>query len=263
MSLAWPEHAVHAQQVSIPVAFHRQERSLSCEVATLKIALSAHNITVSEDQLVSQLPFDPTPKQPGIWGDPQRGFVGDINGRMLVTGYGVYWEPIARLGARYAHTQVIRNSSPTQLAQHVAAGNPVIIWGHYGPLATYSWQTPAGSTVQAIDGEHTRVVYGFDGSVANPTRFYLMDPSFGAQTWSTQELMNNWSSFNHSGVAVMRQPRWVRVPGETKVWEISSDGTKRHWVTSWTTLERRGGAGLIAAIDAQRLAAYSVGQPIN
>lgn len=259
-----PASVALAQQVAVPITWHRQEHSLSCETATLQMALGTHNIAVTEDELITHLTFDPTPRSNGVWGDPYTGFVGSIDGRMLQTGYGVYWDSIAALGKHYAHTQVITNGSATVLAQQVAAGNPVIIWGHSGNPTGTTWQTPAGKTIQGINGEHTRVVYGFDGTVKNPTRFYLMDPDTGQHTWLTAELMSNWGSFQHSGVVVFpKKPRWVRVPGETKVWEINREGSLRQWVTTWARLVTRDGAGDIAPIDLKSLAAYRVGQAID
>jgi uncharacterized protein YvpB len=250
-----------AQQVKVPIEFHRQEHSLSCEVATLKMALATHGITMSETELITALPFDPTPKRPGIWGDPNQGFVGSIDGRMLRTGYGVYWDPIAKLGNRYAHTDVLRHGSASQLAGHVAEGNPVIIWGYYGSGAAHTWQTERGTAINAIDGEHTRVVYGFDGPHHAPTHFYLMDPSAGRLIWTTEKLMQNWSSLNHMGVVV--SPRWVRTLGDTRIWEISADGTARHLVTSWAAFLRRGGIGAaVVTIDAQKIVRYKIGPAI-
>jgi len=49
---------------------------------------------------VRKLAFDTKdPMSPdGIWGDPEKGFVGDINGPIFYrTGFGVYEKPIGRL----------------------------------------------------------------------------------------------------------------------------------------------------------------------
>ena len=151
MGTMLPGPTLLAQQVQVPVLFHRQEQALSCEVAALKMALGGQGIEQAESALRAQLPFDPTPKQAGVWGDPDRGFVGNIDGRMLVTGYGVHWEPIARLGAQFVHTFVIQNASATELAQQIAAGNPVIVWGNYGAPHVYTWQTPAGKSARLLD----------------------------------------------------------------------------------------------------------------
>jgi len=262
--LAGTFFSVNAAPVRLPVSFHRQEHSLSCELATLKMALAAHGIEVAESELLDKLPFDPTVKRSGVWGDPNKGFVGNIDGRMLVTGYGVHWDPIAKLGSQYADTEVIRHGSASQLARHISNGDPVIIWGYYGQRKVYSWSTPDGTPVKAVNGEHTMVVYGFDGTVEIPTRFYLMDPLKGSLLWSTDELMHNWSGLGHMGVVVSAKQKWVRAPGETQVWEINRDRNIRRLITSWDAFIRRGGyPSAIRDIDKASLDAYTIGSPIN
>lgn len=247
----------------LPVSFHRQEHSLSCETATLKMALGAHQIVVSEDELIAKLPFDPTLKGAGIWGDPNKGFVGSINGSMLHTGYGVYWDPIADLGNQYATTRIIQHGSASEVARHVAAGNPVIVWGYYGRRAVYTWQTAKGETIKAVNGEHTRVVYGFDGPVENPTHFYLIDPLDGPMSWSTEKFMYNWSALDHHAVVVMPPRTWVRVSNDAKVWEIDKSTNTRRWVTTWEALTYRGGtAQAVQTITSEELLRYTVGTDI-
>lgn len=253
-----------AQQVSVPASFHRQEHRLSCEVATLKMALKVHGIEVPESKLIATLPFDRTPRGNGIWGDPNVGFVGNIDGRMLGDGYGVYWDPIATLAKQYGAASVLRHGSPSQLARAIAAGNPVIIWGYYGERAPYSWQTPAGTTIHTMAGEHTRLVYGFDGSVDSPTRFYLIDPISGLHNWSTNELMHNWSSFQHMGVIVAAGRQWVRVPGDMVVWEMDDKKNTRREILTWNAFISRGGsAATVTDIDNKNLLHYTIGEPIE
>lgn len=242
----------------LPVSFHRQEHSLSCEVATLKMALAPHGITVSEAELIQKLPFETTPKSAGIWGDPNKGFVGNIDGRMLRTGYGVYWDPIAKLTSQYATATVIRHGSAQDIAHHLTQGNPVIIWGYFGPRTVYNWNTPAGTTVKAVGGEHTRVVYGFDGPVENPARFYLVDPLAGFLNWSTAELMHNWSALDHMAVVVAPPRQWVRVAGEADIWEIDTRARTRRLITTWQAfLERSAGSGKVNAIERSELSRYT------
>lgn len=250
--------------VRLNVPFHRQEQSLSCEIATLKMALAAHGINVSERELIQQLPFDPTPKSRGVWGDPNKGFVGRIDGRMLVDGYGVYWDPIASVGSNYAATRVIHHGSAADIAGQLAQGHPVIIWGYYGQRAVYNWQTPDGNTIKAVNGEHTRVVYGFDGPTDNPTRFYLIDPLSGHMSWSTDELMFNWSALNHMAVAIAPPRDWVRVAGEVDVWEIDPTTNTRHLIPTWAHFESRGGSPhAIKTITNQELLQYRIGGTIE
>ncbi|MFH1575890.1 MAG: Ig-like domain-containing protein, partial [Candidatus Nealsonbacteria bacterium] len=78
----------------IKTIFNFQKYSLSCEVASLKMALSAKGINVSEDQIMTKIGYDPTPHENGVWGDPNVAFVGDIDGKICDTGYGVHWGPL-------------------------------------------------------------------------------------------------------------------------------------------------------------------------
>lgn len=247
----------------LSVSFHHQEHSLSCEVATLKMALGVYRIVVSEDELIATLPFDLTPKGEGIWGDPNQGFVGNINGSMLGTGYGVYWDPIAALGNHYVQTKVMQHGSASEVARFVAQGNPVIVWGYYGRRAVRNWQTVNGDNIKAVNGEHTRVVYGFDGSVENPSHFYLVDPLDGYMSWSTEEFMYNWSALEHHAVVVMSPRTWMRVGEESRIWEIDQSTNTRRWVTTWDAFVRRGGTtSAVRSIASDELLRYKVGTDI-
>jgi uncharacterized protein YvpB len=227
------------------------------------MALGVYGIEMSENELITQLPFDPTPKGVGIWGDPNAGFVGNINGSMLGTGYGVYWEPIAALGNQYAPTKVMAHGSASEVARFIAQGNPVIVWGYYGRRAVHSWQTVNGDNVKAVNGEHTRVVYGFDGSIEHPSRFYLVDPLDGYMSWSTAEFMYNWSALDHHAVVVLPPRTWMRVNGDSRIWEIDQSTNTRRWVTTWDTFVRRGGTTTaVRSIANDELLRYKVGADI-
>lgn len=191
-----------AMDVQLPVPFHRQEHSLSCEIAALKMALGRFGLEVPESQLLVALPFDPTPKGGGVWGDPDQGFVGNIDGEMLITGYGVYAEPLAQLGRRWRRTEVLKEAAVSDLAAHVAAGRPVIVWGYYGRPFRAQWKTPAGRVITAVNGEHTRVVTGFRGPVESPTHFALLDPLYGELVWTTDQLERNWDALGRRAVVV-------------------------------------------------------------
>jgi uncharacterized protein YvpB len=188
--------------VKLPAIYHRQEKTLSCEIAALKIALSAHEINVTETELESKLKFDPTLKVNGIWGDPYEGFVGDIDGRMGVTGYGVYWNPIAYVAEHYTRAEILEHASPETLAYHLAEGRSIVWWGYYGRGKKQYWQTPSGKVIQAILGEHARTIIGYYGSKDSPEGFIIMDPIYGEIYWETEKLLQNSAPFNNSGVVV-------------------------------------------------------------
>lgn len=188
----------------LEVPFHKQERSLSCEIASLRMVLNYYGLRVSENELLAQLPFEThSPRLPGnVWGDPDKGFVGNINGRMPNSGYGVYERPIASIASQYRETQALSGTSLATILEHVAAGRPVIVWGHIASGKDISWQTPEGKPVKAVFGEHTKVVTGFTGTVSEPKHLILLDPIYGKVIWSADKFLQNWASLDNRAVVV-------------------------------------------------------------
>ena len=186
------------------VKFHRQERPLSCEPAALKMALDAQGAHVAEAEIIFRMPFDKTKRTDSVWGDPDKGFVGNIDGEMLVDGYGVHSAPLAETASNWRKAEAIEGGSSAELAGHLLAGRPVIVWGFSGKSGSSIWQTPDGKTVHAVNGEHTRVVCGFRGSPSDPDGFFLMDPNCGLVYWPRRLFLSNWGALNRSGVAIYR-----------------------------------------------------------
>lgn len=245
---ALPKTADALRLVKLDVPYHRQQYSLSCEIAALKMALGAVAVNVSENELIAKLPFDRTSKRFGIWGDPYNAFVGNIDGRMMITGYGVYWEPIARLGLNYRRTEVLNNAKLQDITKHLDEGRPVIVWGYYGAGNKVSWRTPSGRTIIATHGEHARVVVGYTGERDNPENFILYDPIYGELNWTWEELWNNWSALERGAVAVYPHPRWIKDWNDPTIWEVSSDGKTRHGIAmDWQRFLEYGGlpAGIV------------------
>jgi uncharacterized protein YvpB len=186
---------------SVPAKFHRQEHSLSCEIAALKMALSVYNIDIPESELISKLKFDPTLRTGSTWGDPYTGFVGNIDGKMMKDGYGVYWDPIAEVANNYVEANVTQFTAQ-KVAAEIDLGHPVIAWGYFGRGKKISWNTPDGKKIDGINGEHARTIIGFTGSIESPTGFIILDPIYGKLYWKTKDLMNNWEPFDHMGIVV-------------------------------------------------------------
>ena len=186
----------------LDVPIHIQERALSCEVATLKMALAYKGVEVSENELMEFVGFDPTPKSDNTWGDPHQAFVGDIDGYQPYTGYGVYWEPIARAGSQYRESTYFTNGTITDLTYEIVEGNPVIVWGNAASGRSVDWYTPDGKMIKAISGEHTLTVKGFLGSQENPTHIVYNDPHTGQVTQTVAEFSQQWSLLDNAGVIV-------------------------------------------------------------
>jgi len=195
-------YSLPAGDVKLALKFHRQEHSLSCEAAALKMVLDFHGLNISESEIISKIAVDPTPRSGDVWGNPHLGFVGNIDGKMMVDGYGVYWEPIAVATSRWKKVRIIKNGLAEDLIEHLSDGRPIIVWGYLGRGQPVNWKTPEGETVWAVNGEHTRVVYGFKGSAKNPDGFFVMDPIYGVSYWEKSKFLRNWDSFGRMGVVV-------------------------------------------------------------
>lgn len=189
--------------VNLNVPLYRQERNLSCEAASLRMALGYKGINISEEELINLVGYDNTPKNGGIWGDPQYGFVGSITGRQIGSGYGVYWRPIEKAASMFRHAYYFEGIELGDMLEEVSDGNPVIMWGgknnDYRPVF---WNTVFGRQIFALIGEHARVVRGFIGHIDNPSHIITNDPIDGERTFTKNEFIENWKYFNNSGVVV-------------------------------------------------------------
>lgn len=189
-------------QKILSVTLDYQDQPLSCEAASLKMALAAQRVKVSENQIMKIIGYDPTPHRKGIWGDPNKAFVGNIAGKQNTTGYGVYWSPIKRAAVKWRSATVITNGHLTDLTKAIDAGHAVVVWGTMGNAWRDGWKTPTGKTIPAWKGEHARTVIGYIGTAAKPTRFVINDPIAGRLIWTAETLIQNWARFQNSGVIV-------------------------------------------------------------
>ena len=186
----------------LDVPFHRQEHSLSCEIASLRSLLLYRGLDIPESDLIALLAFDPTPRRLGIWGDPHKGFVGDIDGKMFKTGYGVYWEPIAQVANNFRSSEYFTGWGTARLAEELEKGNPVIVWNYVGKGDLGVWKTPEGKVIVGVNGEHSRVAMGYTGAKEDPAGFYLMDPIYGKIYEPIDEFRKKWALFGYSGIIV-------------------------------------------------------------
>ena len=93
-----------------------QHYSLSCEIAALRIILWWLGIVVSENDIFSEISIFNSPYMAwGIWGDPDREFVGLYTGsQSKKTGYGIYEKPLATYTKKYdLVTEIINQDSYT------------------------------------------------------------------------------------------------------------------------------------------------------
>jgi uncharacterized protein YvpB len=187
-------------KLSVPV--YLQQYTLSCEIASLRMALNFRDLHVTEDQIIEKVGKDPTPHRGNIWGNPNKAFVGNIAGTQMADGYGVHWAPIAKAARAYRDAKDFQGWSIEQLTQAIEENNPVVVWiySHYGVKT--SWKTSDGVDIYAVRDEHAITVVGFVGSAKNPTQIIVNDPLVGQVYVSRAVFDKKWEIFGRSGVVI-------------------------------------------------------------
>lgn len=194
--------------VQLTVPYFKQERSLSCEMASLRSLLAFYGYTATEDTLITLLGVSlPLQFANGIWGDPQEAFVGTITGKQSdMSGYGTYWKAVARVAQGYKpELKWFEGGTLQTLTKSLDAGHPVQIWtvvAAKGGFIELKWKTPNGTEITGYNGEHTWIVDGYTGTADKPTGFHVLDPYFGPKDVTVDELTKQWARFNNSGVRV-------------------------------------------------------------
>jgi uncharacterized protein YvpB len=188
------------------VPFRAQEHALSCEAASLQMALAREHIDVSQDQILADIGVDSRPAQFDsdgqlVWGDPYQSFVGDPDGEESdLTGYGTYYPTISRVAARYGG-EVLRAAegvAPQDVYSSVREGHPVVAWVSVDRLRYDPgyFTTFDGRQVQYQGPiEHALTVAGVDGDSV-----YVLDPLYGPEWISKDEFENAYASFNQMAV---------------------------------------------------------------
>ncbi len=157
---------------------YQQQRSLSCEFASLYIATSAFGNGVSEYSFDSVV---------GISPNPHLGYRGNITGTWgNTTDYGVYAQPLSWALAQFGFVgdAFYGVGDDSTITSRLDNGWPVVVW-----LALWgdqSFRTDYdGQSFTLVPGMHVMVAYGYDTD-----GIYLSDPGSGTYRFY------DWASFN-------------------------------------------------------------------
>ncbi|GGC97651.1 C39 family peptidase [Pontibacillus salipaludis] len=133
-----------------------------CEVTSLAMVLNYHNVDVKKNELANQIDRVPLTYSNGLKGNPNEGFVGDMeNG----PGLSVYHGPIYELAKSYVGERAVdlTGSDPETLYEYVKVGKPiwVITTGNFAPANDFkTWNTPHGE-VDVSYSVHSVVITGY------------------------------------------------------------------------------------------------------
>lgn len=190
------------QTVKLAVPIYLQQHTLSCEIASLRMALAYKGKKLSEETILGQVGVDNTPHSGNIWGNPNNAFVGNVDGNQMIDGYGVYWNPIARVAKMYRSAQEFQGWSITQLTQALSEDHAIVIWTYSSGGWPTSWNTPDGQHIFAYRDEHAVTAVGYVGPADNPSQIIINDPLHGQVYWQRAYFDKKWESFGRAGVVV-------------------------------------------------------------
>ena len=178
--------------ISFFVPTYVQQRNLSCEYASLVIAMGAWGVWVSEyefDDLIGQSE------------NPHWGFRGDITGWWGNTDdYGVYAAALAPALSKFGFygEEFYGQGNPTALTARLDEGIPVLVWvGLWGDTGFYDYAAD-GTPYKLAAGQHVVVAHGYDSGGV-----YVSDPATGSMKyyeWST--FMSFWNVLDGMALAV-------------------------------------------------------------
>lgn len=204
------------KSVILNIPLFEQSYPLSCEVASLQMALAYRGVDSSQDTLAREVgiaqPFTQSfVAEKLIWGDPDEAFVGDIKGYMRklngefvgATGWGVNNGPIGKLASLYrpgsfAKKQATVGDIKLALDKH----NPVIFWHVRGgkPDANIVYTTVNGKSVTMVQ-DHVALIVGYIEK-NDMTTYVINDPHFGRYYLPETELLAWWGAYNNDLVVV-------------------------------------------------------------
>ncbi|WP_374120837.1 C39 family peptidase [Neobacillus sp. PS3-12] len=175
-----------------------------CEVTSLAMILNYNGYLVTKNELAEKIKTVPLTYSNGLKGNPNMGFVGDIDDG---PGYAAYNGPIYDLAKQYAGDKVVNLTSSTfiDLLKTVSNGQPVwvITTSSFAPVSDFvKWQTPQGS-VDVTFSEHSVVITGYDSNY-----IYINDPyGFKNRKINRANFERAWEQLGSQGIFIKKTRR--------------------------------------------------------
>jgi uncharacterized protein YvpB len=189
------------------VPWYHQALELSCESASLRMALAYEGIATTDQAILNIVGADLS-RATFIngalrWGDPYVSFVGNVNGsEIALTGYGMYYPTVVKAATQLGGHVLAQGEgiAPTQVYEAVLAGHPVVTW------VTYQWVILKRQDYVAYDGrvipyagpgEHAVTIVGVD-----PSRVLVNNPWSGPE-WVSKALFERvYLTYNQMAVVL-------------------------------------------------------------
>lgn len=171
---------------------YQQQRSLSCEYASVHIAASMLGYSLSEYDIESVVPLHE---------NPHKGYRGNILGTWGNTNdYGVYHGPLSAGLELLGIPHEAYYGDRADLERHLRDGHPTVVWlGMRGEgYSTDNWDAE-GDRYQLTTYMHVMTAYGFDESGV-----FLTDP--GTAVWrhyAWDEFMTMWNVMDGMALSIL------------------------------------------------------------
>ncbi|MFY0544958.1 C39 family peptidase [Brevibacillus sp. H7] len=179
-----------------------------CEVTSVAMLLRFLGNPVSKLELAKRVKKDTTPLKVDAtgrilsWGNPEKGFVGDITGKHL--GYAVYHQPIVHL-INEVYPKRAKNVTGldfSTILQEVQNNRPVIVWttSDFQPTKQWlEWKTADNRTIRVTFKQHAVLLVGFDVDSV-----YINDPmgKEGYKKVAKEPFIKSWEQLGKQAVTV-------------------------------------------------------------
>ncbi|WP_231689586.1 C39 family peptidase [Bacillus sp. FJAT-27245] len=188
--------------LDVPLIKQNPELKYGCEVTSLAMVLNYAGVSVDKMELYRAVrkESDPLDRPKGDikrWGDPARGFVGDMTGK--APGYAVFDKPIVELMDKYLPGRAVNltNKEFKDVLSHIAAGNPAVIWTTGDFRLPDRWESwlHGKRTIRTPLDLHAVVLVGFDSD-----KVYVNDPLSGKVQHGVDK-----EQFIHSWIALKKR----------------------------------------------------------
>jgi uncharacterized protein YvpB len=216
-----PEETISLpKEVKLEIELIKQDYPLSSALASLEMALMFYEIEISQDEILNKIGYSSPLRMQQIgdeiiWGDPNEGFVGDVNGWFtgnreqqndlkLATGWGVGNRPIAQVAKEYLpNSKDINEGGISQLKKALADENPVIFWHRRADSnkETLKIKTNNGKQIDFFQN-HVNLLIGYREEEKGQTIYYFLDPYYGEIEVSEEKLLEQWELHGRKAVIV-------------------------------------------------------------
>lgn len=170
-----------------------------CEVTSLAMILNFHGVNVTKNTLAEKINRVPLTYSNGKKGNPNVGFVGDMEDG---PGLGVYNGPIFDLAKIYVGEKAVNLSNKPfdEVLKKVGQGLPVwvITTTKFAPVSVFQkWDTPQGM-MEITFSEHSVVITGYDQNY-----IYINDPyGFKNRKLNRLDFIKAWEQMGKQAIVI-------------------------------------------------------------